>query len=130
MPNDCWNYITITCEDCEELNNLYINELIREEGRDYESEFYYYKNITIEKKCFKGIKFQQLTAWKPDYEWLESLLTKYPNCWIKNEWNEEGGIAGVWVGSVNNGIQTICWEDLCIEKNNDIFTVNNKTQKK
>ena len=86
----------------------------------------YYKNITIQKKCFKGIIFQQLTAWKPQYEWLESLLTKYPNCWVKNEWNEEGGIAGVWVGSVKNGIQSMCWEDLSIEAKYYIFDKNDK----
>lgn len=57
MPNDCWNYITITCEDWEELNNLYTNELTREEGRDYESEFYYYKNITIKKNVLRVLNF-------------------------------------------------------------------------
>jgi hypothetical protein len=124
MPNDCWNNITITCEVLEELNNLFINELTREEGRDYSSEFYYYKNISIYKKCSNGIKFQQLTAWKPDYEWLQSVSTKYPNCWIKNEWSDEGGTAGVWVGSIKNGIQSISWEDLCIEQKNYIFTDN------
>ena len=126
MPNDCWNNITIICEDSKELDKLFINELTREEDRDYGIEFYYYKNITIQKKCFNGIIFQQLTAWKPQYEWLESLLTKYPNCWVKNEWNEEGGIAGVWVGSVKNGIQSISWEDLSIEAKYYIFDKNDK----
>ena len=124
MPNDCWNNITITCDDSVELNTLYINELIREEGRDYKEEFYFYKNVNIEKKCLNGIKFKQLTAWNPDVVWLESLLTKYPNCWIKNEWYEEGGNAGVWIGSVKKGIQTIYWEDLSIEANHHIFDTN------
>ena len=124
MPNDCWNNITITCDDLEELNNLFINELTREEGPDYEEEFYYYKNIHIEKRCLKGAKIRQLTAWTPDYEWLESLLTKYPNCWIKNEWNEEGGNAGVWVGSAKKEIQSMQWEDLSIEANHYIFDAN------
>ncbi len=124
MPNDCWNYITITCDDSEELNNLHTNELTREEGLDYEERFYYYKNINIQKKCMNGLKFKQLTASKPDYKWLETLLSKYPNCWIKNEWNEEGGNAGVWVGSTKKGIQTMCWEDLSIEENYYIFETN------
>ena len=126
MPNDCYNNITITCDDVKEINNLFENELTREEGRDYNNGFYYYKNITIYKKCCKGVKFQQLTDWKPDYEWLESLLNKYPNCWVKNEWNEEGGIAGLWVGSVKNGIQSISWEDLSIEAKHHIFDINDK----
>ena len=114
MPNVCYNHITITCEDVTELNKLFENELTREEGRDY-------KNITIVKKCCKGIQFQQLTAWKPEYEWLESLVTKYPNCWVKNEWDEEGGLAGVWVGSVQRGIQSVSWEDLSIDAKYHIF---------
>jgi hypothetical protein len=40
MPNDCWNNITIICEDSKELDKLFINELTREEGRDYGNEFY------------------------------------------------------------------------------------------
>ena len=30
-----------------------------------------------------------MSAWQPDFEWLESLITNYPECWIKNEWWEE-----------------------------------------
>jgi hypothetical protein len=107
MPNDCWNKITLTCENVEELTTL-ISSL--------ES----HKNITLIQKCPKGIKIKQITAWKPDYPWLESLLTNYPNCWIKNEWYEEGGDAGVWVGS-KNGIKSMEWQDLSIEAQYYIF---------
>ena len=112
MPNDCWNTITITCNSIEELNKLESNEL-----QDNNS---YHPSIIMMKRREKGIKFSQTTAWNPDYKWLESLVTKYPGAWIKNEWYEEGGFAGVWVGSVN-GIKCMEWEDLCIEAKYEIF---------
>ena len=100
MPNECWNHITITCDDDIELNHLFNNELIREEGLDYENKLYYYKNITIENKSLNCIIFNQLTAWKPDYEWLHNIFNKYPMCCIKNEWNVEDGTTGLWITSL------------------------------
>lgn len=126
MPNICYNNITITCDDETELNTLSDNELVREEGRDYNKEFFYYKNIIIKNKCPKGLKFQQMTPFKPEFDWLESLLTKYKNCWVKNEWWEESGTAGVWVGSFKNGKQSIFWDDLCIDAEYHTFKTNNK----
>ena len=112
MPNDCWNTITITCDNIEELNNLVSQELKHNNQ--------YHENIIMMKHREKGIKFSQTTAWNPDYKWLESLVTKYPNAWIKNEWYEEGGFAGVWIGSVK-GMKFMEWEDLCIEAKYEIF---------
>jgi len=113
MPNDCWNTITITCYTVEEMNNFVSNELQSQEKK-------YHPNIVIMKKKEKGIKFSQTTAWNPDYKWLESLVAKYPGAWIKNEWYEEGGFAGVWVGSVK-GTKFMEWEDLCIDAKYEIF---------
>jgi hypothetical protein len=114
MPNDCYNSITIICNDAKELNKLIKNELINEED-------IYYGSISIQKKWDKAIKFENLTAWKPDYKWLESLVKKYPNCLVKNDWIEEGGIAGLWVGSVKNGIKSIYYRYLSLEEKDDIF---------
>jgi hypothetical protein len=118
MPNDCWNHITITCENDsgnDELNQLIKNELQSNDGEDY----YYHETVTMIKRGRRGIIFDIWSAWNPNYEWLESLLNKYPNCWIKNEWSEEGGLAGVWVGFMkyNNQpiIQTLTWDDISIE---------------
>jgi hypothetical protein len=61
---------------------------------------------------------------QPDFKWLDSLLDKYPNCWVKNEWNEEGGLAGVWVGSVIDNkkiIKEMDWRDLSIEEQHYFF---------
>lgn len=60
------------------------------------------------------------TKWRPDIKWLNGLLDKYPDCWVKNQWDEEGGMAGVWVGFVDESgkkqVQDMCWRDLCIEE--------------
>ena len=122
MPNDCWNDITITCkniESIEEFNNLITNELLYKENNEYK----------IIKKGTRGIIFTLWSAWKPDFKWLENLLDKYPNCWIKNEWCEEGGLAGVWIGCVKNNnkdIKSLIWEDLCIEEKYFLFLDENK----
>jgi hypothetical protein len=52
---------------------------------------------------------------------LNGLLEKYPQCWVKNVWQEEGGLAGVWVGVVDDEtgekkIQEMRWNDLCLEQ--------------
>ena len=132
MPNDCWNHITITCENREfndEFNNLVINELKHKEDEKY----VYHETIDMLKRGTRGIIFSLLTAWNPDYEWLECLLEKYPNCWIKNEWSEEGGTAGVWIGFVKNNekiIQQLTWDDICIEGKHYLFTMEDKEEEK
>jgi hypothetical protein len=114
MPNDCWNHITITCDCIIELDNLVNNELKHKEG----DKLVYNKTVTMIKKGSKGIIFDKITNWQPDIMWLEDLLHKYSMCWIKNEWYEEGGLAGVWVGSKKEdklNIKELEWEDLTIE---------------
>jgi hypothetical protein len=114
--------MTITCDNPEELSALIKTELqeMTEDGK-----LVYHETIEVLKRGVKGIMFRQWSAWKPDYEWLESLLTKYPCCWIKNEWDEEGGTAGVWVGFTNQKeepvIQRMTWSDLCIEEKYFLF---------
>jgi hypothetical protein len=82
-------------------------------------EYIYNETVEMIKRGRRGIIFNIWSAWNPDFEWLESLIHKYPNCWIKNEWSEEGGFAGVWIGRVDNNnepvIESLTWEDICIE---------------
>ena len=106
MPNECTNNFVLTCSDATEFHEFMANELT--------------DNITIIQRGAKGIKFDQVTEGTPDYAWMHRLVTNYPNCWIKNEWIEEGGMAGVWVGRVN-GIRSLTWEDLSLEAHHDIF---------
>jgi hypothetical protein len=44
-----------------------------------------------------------VTAWAPPVAFFESLLLKYPRCWLKCMFNEESGSAGVWIGWVKAG---------------------------
>jgi len=69
-----------------------------------------------------GMRFYYLTAWLPNYAWLESIAKKYPSCWIKDEWISEDGKAGVWIGH-NNNIKRLEWDDLSIEDEHYMFTM-------
>ena len=100
MPNECYNNIIISCPDSIELHELY-TELIKTEDEKKNEHLYYYKNITIEKKTNNLIKFRQITKWNPDYDWLEGLIIKYPNCWVKNDWYDEDTREGIWIGNTN-----------------------------
>jgi len=67
----------------------------------------------------KGIRVDIITAWKPDFAWLETVHKKYPSCWIKNEWISEDGAAGVWIA--HNSIKCMEWDDLSLEDEFYIF---------
>ena len=132
MPNDCWSHVTITCENPEavnELNNLILNELKHKDGEKY----VYNETVDMIKRGTRGIIFDIWSAWNPDYDWLESLLEKYPNCWIKNVWSEEGGCAGVWIGYNNNNekiIKDLQWDDICLEGKVYLFELEDEEEAK
>ena len=113
MPNDCWNYITINSKDSNELNTLLQTE-IKE-----------HHQATIVKKGKNGIIIRLWSPWTPHFNWFSELLDDYPGCWIKNEWDEEGGTAGVWVGFVDENneknIKSLEWQDLCLEEKHFLF---------
>lgn len=108
MPNECWNYITITATK-EELA-----ELIDREFNSYTED-----TFEILRRGSEAIEFKLWTQWHPNFEWLESLLTIYPSCWIKNYWSVEDGQAGIWIGTVKQGksdIRSFGWEEMSIEE--------------
>jgi len=110
MPNDCTNEFTIASHE----NPDQLNTLIGREFNDFGEQ------MEIRRRWSHGISFKLITAWEPDFEFLERLLNNYHECWVKNEWWEEGGRAGVWVGgTLYNGekreIQRMEWKDMCIE---------------
>ena len=98
MPNDCNNWITVTCNDETTFNKFIENELFDIEK--YNSE--HHEVIKILKKGKLGIVFKLWSPWVPNFDWLETTLNNYPGIWIKNEWREEGGMAGVWIGYMKN----------------------------
>ena len=121
MPNDCSNIITITSHNEELLNNFIQNELNPIEMHNTK----HHEVIKIYKRGSYGIVFKLWSAWSPDYNWLEDMLNKYQEFWIKNEWHEEGGMAGVWVGFVKDNehiINKLTWSDLSIEEEHHLFS--------
>lgn len=113
MPNDCWSHITITASR-EELAELMNNEF--PDTPDWA--------FRVKHRGLEGVIFDLWSAWYPDFAWLTSLLTKYPTCWVKNEWKEEGGNAGVWIGTKRYGIvkiERLDWDDMCLEEDNYRF---------
>ena len=46
---------------------------------------------------------------------LSNIYDKYEGIWIKNDWHEEGGMAGIIVGKKGD-IQEFLWDEGCIEE--------------
>ena len=124
MGNDCWNSMTITCEKYPDgLTNFFENEIEYNNNSKYNENVCSKENYTNYVKVIRrgkyGIMVDIYTKWQPDFEWLHNLLDKYPNCWIKNEWKEEGGMAGVWIGYMEDNkkeINDMFWKDLSLEQ--------------
>ena len=109
MPNDCWNHITIAANETD------IASFVNEELKNIPE-----WALKMKVRATKGLIFNLWSRWQPDFKWMESILKKYPSFWMKNEWSEEGGMAGVWIGTVtrNGDLETkqLAWDDLCIEE--------------
>ena len=110
MPNDCWNNMTITGTH-EEVERFAQNEF---QGVPAWA-------LNIQTKGHEGLQFRLWSRNGPDVAWLERLLVAYPSLWIKNLWENESGMAGVWVGSKDSGIHRFEWEDLCFEERHARF---------
>tara|TARA_Y100000389_G_C17256207_1_gene410639 strand:- start:281 stop:634 length:354 start_codon:yes stop_codon:yes gene_type:complete len=116
MPNDCWNTITIKGNE-QQIKGIYNNHLLK------------FINMGQNKLIQRGkqaIKVIIWSAWKPDGVLLNLLKDKYPTIWIKNEWNEEGGMAGVWIyNNLHNleqkEIREFVWNDMCLEEYDYVF---------
>ena len=55
----------------------------------------------------------------PITQYLEELLVKYPQCWIKNEYHTETGHCGMWIGRFRGDepeIQEFSWTELMDEE--------------
>ena len=65
--------------------------------------------------------------------YFEFFFLKKNGQWVKNEWNEEGGFAGVWIGYVTTDgekdITHLEWDDLSIEDKHFLFMTEEEEQK-
>lgn len=124
MPNDCYNTMTITHTNSDELDDLIDAEFGHFLNKNYTSndndKFY------IHRRGDYGITFRLWSAWVADFVWMEGLITKYPKAWIKNSWLSEDGSAGIWIGTMRNGekeIKRLDWFDMCLEE--EMYTFSN-----
>ena len=108
MPNECYNRVTITSTNENDIT--YILQEINVEIPD----------VIVKQSSKLGIRIEFITAWKPDIQFIDTLINKYPLSWIKNEWISEDGKCGIWVGNKNN-IKFMDWEDLSIEDEHHFF---------
>jgi hypothetical protein len=104
MPNDCWNTISI------KATNEQINSILSNDFQSFPPSAF--KKIQFGKEM---IIFKLWSAWGPDSSFIETLFNKYENIWILNMWHEEGGNAGVIVGTKDN-ISELSWDEGCIEE--------------
>lgn len=67
-----------------------------------------------------GLEIEFTTAWAPPTEFFKHLLEKYPDIWLKCDWSEEGGQAGIFIGYTNDKKAVVAdefgWQDWCMEE--------------
>ena len=112
VDNSCTNVLTIICEDKPNVIDSIIND-------EFSTDSLPVKSYIVKIVGKYGFVVEMNTNWRPDTEWLNYLVKKYPLIWIKNEWYEESGMAGIYVngyldGSVVEPID-ICWKELSKE---------------
>jgi hypothetical protein len=115
MPNDCWNNITVISLDQDELITLIHNEFMYKDDKD---KLLFHKHIELLERGERGIKINCWSAWKPDFDWLSKMIHNYKSCWIKNRWNVEDGLNGIWIGEMREDGPNIInynWEELSID---------------
>jgi hypothetical protein len=108
MPNECVNYITIKFKSQNERQDFEMDFMNNHRGL----------NKKIIKKGSTGIIVRFNVPSEPDIEFLQCILQKHPDCWIRNDWNNESGIAGVWVGYWEGEAKVIDemkWNDLSVD---------------
>jgi hypothetical protein len=104
MPNDCWNLITLKATESQ------IADILTTEFTNVPK--WAFQLIRVGKGA---VEFRIWSAWAPNKDLMNRLLHNYPGIWIKNEWSEEGGHAGVIVGDAEK-LQELMWDDGCIEE--------------
>ena len=102
MANTCWNRLTIWGTTAQ------IRQLI--------AFFAAYQGEQTILKAGKGcLRVKVESKWQPARALMDNLFAEAPGIWLKNEWYEEGGSAGILVGT-QNALQTLTWEEGCLEE--------------
>ena len=111
MPNECSNHVTITS-----TNDADINYILQEFHNNI-------PNISVTQTGKLGIRLEYITDWRPNIQFIDAIVRKYPLSWIKNQWISEDGKSGIWVGNKNN-IKHLDWDDISIDGEHFFFQEN------
>ncbi len=133
MPNECWCEVRIgaNAETIKMLSEVeFAFEKLRPRpldqdwyewncahwGTKWERSEYKVKGLGEE-----GMEMKFKTAWNPPFELFRYLATTYHDIWIRCDWSEEGGYAGVFVTHWDEKLQTLHvtdahWMDWCLEE--------------
>ncbi len=104
MPNDCWNRITV------KATAAHIQRIRTEEFRDVPA-----WALDVQQVGRGALVFRLWSRNVPAVDFITTLFEKYEGVWLKNEWIEEGGMAGVIVGTRDN-VARLDWNEGCIEE--------------
>lgn len=133
MPNDCSCTVRLSAK--EETINMLVDkkfsfkalfpppkDLASEATLDWQVENWGTKwdcyNFKIEHQGKTGLQVKFTTAWDPPYAFFYNLMKKYSDIWLRCDWIEEGGNAGVLVGYINDDgiyVKEMNWKDWCLE---------------
>lgn len=121
--NNCWNYITIILNQ-DELITLMHHELMYS---NLKNKLLFHDHIELLQQSDKGIKIKVWSQSKPNFQWLSKMINTYKSCWIKNEWYEESGLSGIWIGQILEDGPNIIkyeWNDLSVDEENIYFKMS------
>ena len=133
MPNDCQckvrvgateDHINFLCDSEFSFEKVYP----RPEGVDaYEWNVKHWgtkwdrADYEVLHKGKLGVQVTFTTAWGPPVELFKYLAETYHDLWLRCDWSEEGGLAGVYVVFWNDKekkleITDTAWDDWCLEE--------------
>ena len=109
MPNDCWNNITIYASNSQ-IRTILLNEFCSVPAWAF----------SLDQVGEEALQFRLWSPDAPAREFMDLLWNNYEGLWMKNEWSEEGGGAGVIVGRKMDA-QSFEWREGCIEESGHRF---------
>ncbi len=81
--------------------------------------------LKIKHRGVQGVVLNLWSPWAPDMDRLERFQNTWKSLWIKNEWSEEGGGAGVWISYYDRAgervLKSLEWNEGCIEEQAHLF---------
>ena len=135
MPNECWNTVRIGADEktikylvqsefsfaklCPQPENYPLDA--QEWAWDNWGTKWDRQEYKVEDVGDQGLIIKFATPWSPPFTLFKYLIESNHNIWLKCDWSEEGGGAGVFVGFWNkeeNKLETqeLIWSDWCVEE--------------